>query len=190
MSEELSLKAIRAMSPAEAKAELDRRTEAYGVSQTAGRSARELLDAWASDAGVAAKLFAGDVATLAEFRRLTANVAEGEDRDVLTEMLLSRDPAAPPMIEMVAPGEMPVGETLSHINALRDAGVGDAAIAEAFLGVDSRTGKPWQPGMVAQARAQRAMRMADPEWTDRLMAGGLVERRELTDLNIIIAGGS
>ena len=180
MREELTTEQIHGMSAEQASVALARRSAAYQSSQT-DNSAQAALDKFANDPTAGKKLFAGDVATTQELHRLTAAVAGSTGPDVLKHAIA---PSTGLGFDLTLPGQIPARDRAAAIDELRSSGIPDGAIAEAF------TGKQFTTEEVARARALKAQRMGDAEWTKRLMNGGYAERREFTLMSIILANAA
>jgi hypothetical protein len=185
MAEPMTIEQIRAMTPDQATAELNRLTEAYrnsGAIETT--SAQAALDHFTSDPTIAAKLFAGDIDTMRRFTELTTAAANSDGRDRLAEMIVDGDATIPPHVETVANGELTASKKLDAIDWLREAGLGDGAVMEAFTGMVAT------PTEIARAKALKAQLTSDPEWVKALFAGGHEQRRQLTLLSVILAGAA
>jgi hypothetical protein len=151
------------------------------------QDAKSKLDRAMADPEFAKKLFARDAATRREFEALTKAAAESDGSDRLAAIVQGHDIPAPAGIETVFNGALSTRDTKTAVQWMKEAGIGDAAIAESILGVDVKTGKPYDAATIAQAKAMKAQRLSDPEWTKRLFAGGYTEKRELTLLSVILS---
>jgi hypothetical protein len=155
--------AIREMSPEQAGNKLARLTASYERSQAPiANDAQSQLDRFTSDPAVGERLFRGDAATLQEFHRLAQAVADGDGTDRLVEAIKGNSFPDSAGIETTVAGSLTTRNTVDAVNALRESGLNDGAIGEAFSGRDIRTGEKFAPDVVAQAGALRAQRMLIP----------------------------
>ena len=147
-------------------------------------SARAALDKFVADPGIAAKLIAGDGATNAEFARLSAAAVAPDERDLLVDMLAGAVPGDGPQTL----GEVSTRDKLAEVQRLHEAGLSDAAVAEAFLG--EPTGGKYDAATIARVEAVKSQRLGDPAWVQRLMAGGWAEKRDFTLWSVVLANAS
>jgi hypothetical protein len=159
-------------------------------SSPAAASAKAALDRFTADPGIAERLLRGDAAVSRQFAELSRAAADSDGHDVLADALTGAHTRSGQLIETTFGKQLTSRGTMAAIDGLREVGISDGAIAEAFSGLSVETGRPYDAATVARARALRAVRMGDREWTSRLMAGGLAEKRELMLMNIITAGAA
>jgi hypothetical protein len=128
--------------------------------------AKQRLDALTRDPSFRAKLLASDVDAGREFNALTEMVSK-EAAPVEMAML----GVLPAGIETVSGNQATTRQMADYANALRAAGLNESCIREALTGAKS------SPEIYRAALNRRAERLSDPEWTERLLAGGFAETR-------------
>jgi hypothetical protein len=140
--------------------------------------ARARLDALTADPSYSKAFFSGDQAARAEFARLTAQVAAGNPtQDALAG-------AKPAEFEITVGGELNSRNRADAVAGLRQLGLDDATVAQAL------DGAAVSPQELAQAKMMKAARMSDEAWIARFTKGGLLERSEMTKINVILSGAA
>jgi hypothetical protein len=160
------------------------RGPAPSATPTDSAGAKARLDALVADPAVARKFFAGDQSTVAEFKALHEKIANGNST---VDALNAKPDAEPDSVTM----EVTVGNQLNSRNraaavaGLRE-GVGfdDATIAQAIDGAAVSEHE------VAMAKMTKAMRLSDPAYVARYLAGSFSEKRELAHLDLILSGAA
>jgi hypothetical protein len=148
------------------------------VTPNVAATARAKLDGLTSNAEWAGKYLAGDVAARHEFADLTAAIAAGDD----VSAAINGTATAPPAMETVFDGQLPSRATADVVNLLRENGLSDGAIGEAFNGAKiSRE-------VAEQARQLQRMRHGDRDWVAQLLSGDHAARREQLLLSIVLSG--
>ncbi len=115
------------------------------------------------------RLLRGDPATVKEFQTLTATIAGVEDKP---------DEPGRPLIE----NELSREDTIAAVADLKTLGFKDDIIAEVFKGSKN------SQAVIDETRAHYLRCMSDPDWTERLLAGGMQERREHALMCTILTG--
>jgi hypothetical protein len=100
------------------------------VTPNAAAAASARLTGLTSDPKWSERFFAGDVEARREFAELTAAVAAGDD----VSAAINGTSTAPPSIETVMNDDLPSRARTQVIDTMRDTGLSDGAIAEAFQG--------------------------------------------------------
>jgi hypothetical protein len=67
---------------------------------------------------------------------------------------------------------------------LRQLGLDDATVVQAI------DGAAVSPQEVAMAKMMKAAKLSDAAWTDRWLKGGLLEKSEMTKINVILRGAA
>jgi hypothetical protein len=187
MPDELSGDAIRQMTPQEAGAELERRTAAFKASQApTANDAQTRLERFVDDPGNAAKLFAGDPNITRQFHDLATAAASSDGSDKVGEAIAGKTFGDPAHGELTVDGSLTRHDTQSAVNALRDLGVEDGAISEAFTGLPPG-GQKYDAATIATVRAFKAKCEGDPEWVRALFAGGYEQKRQLALWSIVLS---
>jgi hypothetical protein len=141
--------------------------------------AKARLSALAADPDWSKAFFSGDQAARAEFTRLTAQVAAGNPT---ADALAGAKPSETFELETTVAGQLNTRNRADAVAGLRELGLGDDVVAQAIDGASV------SPHEVAMARQAKAMRLSDKAWTDRYLAGGIAEKREMGLLNVILSG--
>lgn len=117
-----------------------------------------------------AKVLSNDPSALREFRAITEMIGKSDRVDAAL--------AGKPILD----GELTAHDLVGAIGGLRELGLRDEVVAEALRGSINTA------DVVRQTRALYQDRMSDPEWTERLLAGGAAEKREHALMSIILSG--
>jgi hypothetical protein len=146
------------------------------------KSAQSQLDQFTADPIIAKRLLEGEPETGRRFRELTEAVANGGGQDRVADLILGHSASEHPQVEVIS-GHLELGsrEKMRAIEQLRESGIGDGAIMEAFGGTVA------SPTEIARAKALRTQLMDDKEWCAKLLAGNFEQRRQLRLLSIILA---
>jgi hypothetical protein len=140
--------------------------------------ARARLDALSADPSYSKAFFSGDQAAVAEFNALTAQVANGNPTlDALAG-------AKPAEFEVTVGGELSSRNRADAVAGLRELGLDDASVTQAL------DGAPVSEHEVAMAKMLKAAKLSDAAWCDRWFKGGLLERSEMTKINLILSGAA
>lgn len=170
---------IATLSPAEATAKLAEMTAAASppppLAPTTATDARRRLDALSGDKAWGKLFLSGDMTARREFADLSAMVAAGDD---VADAIDGKAP--PPQFETTFGGEQPRRVVNEVIADMREAGLSDAAIGEAIRG------DPISKQEVEQVRQMQRMRLGDPDWCKRLLAGDYAARREHILMSIVL----
>jgi hypothetical protein len=144
--------------------------------QTAN-DARRRLEVLGRDAGWSTRFFNGDQEARREFNDLVQRAADGDP----VADAMAPAPQRDFIIETTVDGALPQYMIRDAVADLRLHGISEGAIAEALSGekVDAATH--------AAAKAFRAMRMSDPEWTEALARHDYRAVQELRLMSIILA---
>jgi hypothetical protein len=156
------------------------RGPAPSATPTDSIGAKARLDALSADPEWSKKFFAGDQAARAEFARLTGQVAAGNPT---ADALAGAKPSETFELETTVGGQLNTRNRADAVAGLRELGLGDAVVAQA---IDGAAVSEHEVAMATQAKA---MRLSDKTWTDRYLAGGLAEKREMGLLNVILSSG-
>ena len=120
------------------------------------------------------KVLAGDPAATREFKAITQRIAQGDDE--------SLPGVAEDGQTILREGQISRSDAVDAIAHLREMGLSDEVIAEAFAGSLNSA------EVVQRTHALYKQRMSDQEWAKRLLAGGMAERRELALMSVILSG--
>jgi hypothetical protein len=181
--ESLSGAAIASMSPQEAGAALAAfEAASRGPGPTAEpKTVAEVtarLSALTNSATFRDKLLAGDVEAAKVFDTLTSKLAaeDAAPADLAMAGIL------PSGIETISGNQLTTRQMADSANAMRSWGLNDECIKEALVGAKI------SPEIYRRALSRRAERLSDPEWTERLLAGGFAENKEYVLLSSVLAG--
>jgi hypothetical protein len=142
---------------------------------TAGAKAR--LDALVKDPAWAKSYWQGNPAVRREFSELTQKIANGNP----TQDALAAPPADNFTMETTFGGELNSRARADAVAGLREMGLDDATVTQAM------DGAPVSAQELAMAKMLKAARMSDEAWISRYAKGGLLERAEMTKINLIIS---
>lgn len=145
---------------------------------TAGAQAR--LDALVKDANWAKSYWEGNPAARREFSELTQKIANGNPT---ADALNAKPDAKPdgPAMEYTVGGELSSRNRADAVAGLRQLGLDDATVTQAL------DGAPVSAQELAMAKMMKAAKLSDAAWTDRWLKGGLLERSEMTKINVILS---
>jgi UDP-N-acetylmuramyl pentapeptide synthase len=139
------------------------------------------LDALSADPEWSKAFFAGNPDARAEFSRLTAQVAAGNPT---ADALAGAKPAETFEFETTVAGELNTRNRADAVAGLRELGLDDATVTQAL------DGAPVSAQEVAMAKMMKVAKLSDAAWTDRWLKGGLLERSEMTKINVILSGAA
>jgi hypothetical protein len=145
---------------------------------TAGAKAR--LDALVKDPAWAKSYWEGNPAARREFSALTQKIANGNP----TQDALAAPPADNFTMETTFGGELNSRARADAVAGLREMGLDDATVTQAI------DGAPVSAQEVAMAKMMKVAKLSDAAWTDRWLKGGLLERSEMTKINVILSGAA
>jgi hypothetical protein len=145
---------------------------------SAGAKAR--LDALVKDPAWAKSYWEGNPSARREFSELNAKIADGDP----TQDALAAPSADNFRMETTFGGELNSRNRADAVAGLRQLGLDNATVAQAF------DGAAVSPQELAQAKMMKAARMSDEAYISRFMKGGLLERSEMTKINLIISGAA
>jgi hypothetical protein len=118
-----------------------------------------------------------------EFAKLmdasSRDTAKGESR--LDKIIAGK--AQVEMGEVTTSGEISTANAIKTVETLRDAGLTDPQIKQAL------SGAPVSKAEYEAVRIIKSDRLGNREWTQRYLAGGAQERREMLLINTIISNG-
>jgi hypothetical protein len=140
--------------------------------------ARRRLDLLTKDPSWGAKYLGADPAARREFAELHEKIAAG---DPVADAIAGTAPAAGEF-ETTTDGQLPRHALAQTVASFRELGLNDAIIEQALKGGGET------PESIAATRVLLNQRKSDPAWRERLLAGGMSERRELQLMSIILAG--
>jgi|SRR6185437_128602 len=169
------------LTPEQATAKLAELTAAFHGTPdkpTTPAEAKARLDALSKDPKWRGDYLAGNGEARREFGSLTEMVARAESR--IDEVMNGTGPA--PMMEVTTP-EHPftTAELRSAVDGLREIGLGDDVIRQVLEDYEV---SPEERRAVENLRRDR---MADAEWTKKLLAGDHKAKRELTLMSIVLS---
>jgi hypothetical protein len=157
------------------------RGPAPSATPTDSIGAKARLSALAADPDWSKAFFSGDQTARAEFTRLTAQVAAGNPT---ADALAGAGPAETFELETTVAGELNTRNRADAVAGLRELGMDNQTVLQAIDGAAVSAHE------VAMARQAKTMRLSDKTWTDRYLAGGLAEKREMGLLNVILSGAA
>jgi hypothetical protein len=168
------------MTAVQAPAKLAELTAAFhgtsGATPTTPAEAKARLAALSKDPKWRGDYLAGNVEARQEFGSLTEMAAQAESR--LDDVLAGRGEAT--MMEVTTPEHpLTTRELAAAVASLREDGLSDATIRQVI------NGEPVSREEQRIAEQAIARLMGDKEWTAKLMAGGVAERRDFQLLCII-----
>jgi hypothetical protein len=134
--------------------------------------AKAHLETLSNDPQWRASFLRGDQSARNEFATLTARAAAGDP----TTEALAGDLPPPGVMEITGSavgGKIPSRTLAGEVDALRQAGVSDGAIAQLL------DGYAMSPHEVEAVSRLKAMRLGDPEFVARYLKGGWSEVREM-----------
>jgi hypothetical protein len=173
-SREAAARALDAMTRLHAKANTPTPTTDVG-------QARAAIESLSSSSEWRERFFRGDPQARREFGELTAKVVAGDQ----TASALAGDPLpAADTVELtgsVLGGRIPARALASEVASLRSAGISDGAIAQLL---DGHAMTPYEVEAVSR---YKSLRLGDPEFTKRYLAGGWAERREMTLISMVLS---
>ena len=136
------------------------------------------LDALSKNQDWASKVLTGSGPHVREFNDLIAKKSGSDKLDQILNGTIE-----PPILETVMPGELSTRNVMTSVADLREIGLEDAAIRQVV------EGKPVSKTEFDAVKRLHADRLGNPEWTAKLLKGGASERRELTLMQVVLAGG-
>jgi hypothetical protein len=156
------------------------RGPAPSATPTDSIGAQARLDALVKDPTWAKSYWEGNPAARREFSELTQKIANGNP----TADALNAKPDAKPdafTMEVTVGGELSSRNRADAVAGLRQLGLDDATVTQAL------DGAPVNAQEVAMAKMMKAAKLSDAAWTDRWLKGGLLERSEMTKINVILS---
>lgn len=136
------------------------------------------LDGLMADPKWASKMLSGNGPEVRELHDLVAKKSSGDKIDQIIAGTVE-----PPIFETLHEGQLSTRNVMTSVADLREIGLTDAVIRQAI------EGKPVPRAEYAAVKRLHADRLANAEWTAKLLKGGAVERRELTLMQIVLACG-
>ena len=113
-----------------------------------------------------------------EFQELVAKKSGGDKLDqILTGTI------EPPLFETVMPGELSTRNVMTSVADLREIGLEDATIRQVV------EGSPVAKAEYDAVKRLHADRLSNQESISKLLKGAAAERRELTLMQTVLAGG-
>jgi hypothetical protein len=146
---------------------------------TAGAKAR--LDALVADPSFAKSYWDGNVAARREVSELNQKIAAGNPT---ADALAGAKAAETFEFETTVAGELNTRNRADAVAGLRELNLDDATVTQAL------DGAPVSAQEVAMAKMMKVAKLSDAAWTDRWLKGGLLERSEMTKINVILSGAA
>lgn len=155
-------------------------TESYTPAATPATPAEAAtkLETLSKNSEWASKVLAGSGPHVTEFKNL---IAKKSAADRLGQILDGTFEA--PLLETTINGELSSYKVGTMIADLREIGLEDAAIRQTI------EAKPVSKTEFDAVKRLHADRLGNAEWTAKLLKGGATERRELTLMQVVLAGG-
>jgi hypothetical protein len=168
---------LAAMSPAPPATDL---TKPANIAAMSSSQARDRLAALQADEKWTARFLSGSKKEIDEFNNLTAKKNEAGDRQL--EIAMRHGVEVAPLIpEVTFDGALNTARLANVIADLRDHGLEDAHIEEAFD--ETRTIPRATHEAVKQLQRQR---LGDADYVKRYLAGGAAEKREMALIRIAL----
>lgn len=141
------------------------------------------LDVLARDKEWGKLFFGGDVNAHREFNELMAVKDTANPMAALLDGSAGSAEGQIPFMETTHDGALPMRAQVAIVADMRELGLSDGAIAQAF------TGQQAQAADYHAVRLLQAQRMADKEWTARYLDGDPTAAREMLLMNIVLTNG-
>jgi len=168
---------ILAMSPAEAKAALEKKHDAWLESQrpqvtestAPAVRAHVELDRLESDPSFMKKVREGDSEATEKFSALNRIVADPDNKNALALAGIT------PRNYVDTGHGLSLRDSVAAVNDLRAKGHNDIQAREMLDGIDSRTGKPFDAETIRQAKYLRDVRNSDSERVRKFLSGSVAD---------------
>jgi hypothetical protein len=141
-------------------------------------AAKQRLDSLVNDFAAAKAFWDGNVAVRREVAELHQRIANGFPT---ADAIAGAKSSEGFEFETTFRGEMNSRTRADAVASLRSLGMDDPTVLQAI------DGAPVSPQEVAMAKMLKAARLSDAAWTDRWLKGGLLERSEMTKINVILS---
>ena len=153
------------------------RVDPAPINPTTPHEARARIDALTDNKEWGARWLAGGIAEHKEYQRLSELA---DQADEVKDAIAGAAPEAP-LIQTLGPDELSTRNLASAVDMFRDEGLDNSTIQQALRG-----GEVSRSEYLA-AKAMKSARLGDKAWTERWLAGGWNEGREMLLINTIVS---